>query len=226
MCGRFTLRHPRRVRLWGVPSPDLFETVPRFNIAPSQKILAVTETREGRELTMLDWGLIPSWSKEPTGIINARAETLEERNSFADSFQQRRCLIPADGFYEWKQRGKERLPYYFQLKDESLFAFAGIWDTWRGSGETRMSCAIVTTTPNELLSSIHDRMPVMLQPESHDAWLNFRTPVPELKRLLNPYPAEEMKGHPVSSDVNHPTIDDEHLVAPVAEPPETQPSLF
>jgi len=212
--------------LWGVPSPDLFETTPRFNIAPSQKVLAVTETEEGRELTTLDWGLIPSWSKEPAGIINARAETLEERHSFAESFLRRRCLIPADGFYEWKKRGKERLPYYFQLKDEEVFAFAGIWDTWRGSGVKVTSCAIVTTTPNEILSSIHDRMPVMLQPESHDAWLDSRTPVEELKRMLNPYPAEEMKSYPVSPDVNHPANDDEHLVEPVEEPPELQPSLF
>jgi len=225
MCGRFTLRHPRRVRLW-TPTPDLFETTPRFNIAPSQEVLAITETDAGRELTALKWGLIPSWSKEPTGIINARAETLEDRASFSDSFQRRRCLIPADGFYEWKKRGKERLPYYFQLKDGDVFAFAGIWDRWRGDGLTVLSCAIVTTTPNELLCTIHDRMPVMLQPESHEAWLDYRTPVDELKRMLNPYPAEEMKGYPVSTDVNHPAIDDEHLVVEVEELPEQQPSLF
>ncbi|HEV7396595.1 MAG TPA: SOS response-associated peptidase [Pyrinomonadaceae bacterium] len=226
MCGRFTLRHPRRVRAWGVPSPDVFEINPRFNIAPSQKVLTVTESREGRELSLFDWGLIPRWSKEPAGIINARAETLEDKPSFSDSFQHRRCLIPADGFYEWKKRGKERLPYYFQLKDGSVFAFAGIWDEWKGPGGKILSCAIVTTTPNELLSTIHDRMPVMLQPESHNAWLDFRTPVPELKRLLNPYPAEEMKGYPVSNAVNHAAVEDEHLIEPVPEVPESQPSLF
>ena len=212
--------------MWGNPSPELFETLPRFNIAPSQKVWAITETRNGRELALFDWGLIPSWSKEPAGSINARAETLEEKPSFNESFQRRRCLIPADGFYEWEKRGKDRQPYYFQLKDESPFALAGIWNEWRGNGAAILSCAIITTTPNELLRSIHNRMPVILQPESHDAWLNSRTSTAELQRLLNPFPAEEMKSHPVSSDVNHPKIDSEHLVQRVDPIPEAQASLF
>jgi putative SOS response-associated peptidase YedK len=226
MCGRFTLRHPRRVRLHGTPPPELFDIDPRFNIAPSQKVWGITERGDGPELGLFDWGLIPSWSKEPSGIINARAETLEEKPSFSDSFQRRRCLIPADGFYEWKKRGKNRQPYYFQLRDEAPFLFAGIWDRWRADGVSVVSCAIITTTPNDLLREIHDRMPVILQPECLDAWLNPRTDPAELKRMLNPFPAEEMKSHPVSSDVNHATIESEHLVEPVAEVEEAQQSLF
>lgn len=226
MCGRFTLRHPKRVRAWGIPSPELFESAPRFNVAPSQKVWTVKETEHGRVLELSDWGLVPRWSKEKAGVINARAETLEDKPSFSESFHRRRCLIPADGFYEWKKLGKERQPYYFQLRDEAPFAFAGIWDIWRGNGISISSCAIITTTPNELLRTIHDRMPVILEPRAHETWLNFRTPAAELKRLLNPYPAEEMKSHPVSSDVNHPAIDEARLVEPVPELLELQPSLF
>ena len=226
MCGRFTLRHPRRVRIWGVPDADLFDINPRFNIAPSQKILAVTQVGERRALSLLDWGLVPSWSKEAIGLINARAETLEEKPSFSESFQRRRCLIPADGFYEWKKQGKLRQPYFFQLKDETPFAFAGIWDEWRRDGVSITSCAIITTTPNELLASIHDRMPVILHPEAHDEWLDARTLPSELTGMLSPFPASAMKSYPVGSDVNQAKIDEEHLVQQVDPIPEVQPSLF
>ena len=194
MCGRFTLRHPRRVRSWGVPSADLFELLPRFNIAPGQKIWALTAAGSNVELKQFDWGLVPSWSKEAAGLINARAETLEEKPSFSDSFQTRRCLIPADGFYEWKRRGQTGSPT-FQLQDESLFAFAGIWDQW-SAGDTRSSPRDHYTIANDLLGPIHDRMPVILQPESHDLWLDARTPAAELKRVLNPFRKrdEELSG--------------------------------
>jgi putative SOS response-associated peptidase YedK len=213
------------VRLWD-PPPEFFESVPRFNIAPTQKIWTVSESREGPEYKERDWGLIPSWSKEPSGVINARAETLDDRASFADSFEKRRCLIPADGFYEWKKLGKDRQPYYFQLCDESPFFFAGIWDRWHKEGTTITSCALITTTPNELVRSIHDRMPVILQPETYELWLDFRTPTDELKRMLNPYPAEEMKSFPVSNDVNHGNAEHEGLVDPVEAREDPQPSLF
>ncbi len=226
MCGRFTLRHPRRVRIWGVPAADLFDVNPRFNIAPSQPILAVTQVGENRSLGIFEWGLIPSWSKEATGIINARAETLEEKASFRESFQRRRCLIPADGFYEWQKRGKARQPYFFQLKDEAPFAFAGLWDQWHHNGLTRSTCNIITTRPNELLADIHDRMPAILDPENYDEWLDSRTPAPELKGMLLPFPAEAMKSHPVSSEVNSPKMDDESLVQPVEPEPDAQPTLF
>lgn len=226
MCGRFTLRHPRRVRIWGVPAADLFDIDPRFNIAPSQPILAVTENDGRRNLGLFDWGLVPSWSTEASGFINARAETLELKRSFSDSFQRRRCLILADGFYEWQKRGKAKQPFYFQLRDEMPFAFAGIWDEWRRDGVSKMSCAIITTTPNELLAAIHDRMPAMLPPEAYDEWLDNRAQPEELTRMLMPFPAAAMMSYPVSSDVNQPKIDNESLVQPFEPPPEAQPSLF
>jgi putative SOS response-associated peptidase YedK len=164
---------------------------------------------------MLHWGLIPSWSAKPVGFINARAETLQTKPSFREAFEKRRCLIPADGFYEWEKLGKERQPYYFQMKDEAPFCFAGIWDEWQRGGVSITSCAIITTTPNEMLAPIHNRMPVILRSEDQDTWLRSNAKPQELKDLLAPLSANEMKRHPVSSDVNHPKIDDEHLVSPV-----------
>ncbi len=156
MCGRFTLRSPRRVRIERLPIDGLFNTAPRYNIAPSQSVLAIVEGEVEREAALFQWGLIPSWSKEPKGFINARSETLEEKPSFSESFQRRRCLIPADGFFEWQKSSSSKQPYYFQMKDEAPFAFAGIWDEWRRDELPITSCAIITTTPNELLAPIHD----------------------------------------------------------------------
>lgn len=188
--------------------------VPRYNIAPSQNVLAITQSESLRDISSFVWGLIPSWSKEPKGFINARAESLEDRPSFSESFQERRCLIPADGFYEWKRAGKTKQPYYFQLEDESAFAFAGIWDEWRKDGVSIASCAIVTTTPNELLATIHDRMPVMLTAEAQEAWLQDAARA-ELRGLLKPFPAARMKSHPVSQKVNSALTEDPSLVEPV-----------
>jgi putative SOS response-associated peptidase YedK len=209
MCGRFTLKRPDRIR-WAI---DLSDLVPRYNIAPSQDVMAVVQRGPEPEPTFLQWGLIPYWSKEAKGVINARQETIEEKASFKDSFERRRCLIPADGFYEWERNGKISQPYYFQMKDGVPFAFAGIWDRWQTEGRTITSCAIITTTANEVLAPIHNRMPVILDSESHELWLTGRTP--DVKSLLNPYPASEMMSHAVSRDVNGTTIDDERLVQPV-----------
>jgi len=217
MCGRFTLRRPAKINIEGLSNPELFATAPRYNIAPSQDVLAVTEIAEQRKVTLFRWGLIPSWSQDAAGFINARAETLERRGSFKESFESRRCLIPADGFYEWKKSGKLKQPYFFQLEDESPFAFAGIWDRWR-RGETLItSCAIITTTPNTLLETIHDRMPVILRDENQDSWLRSNTRPEELKTLLAPFPASEMKSFPVSSEVNSPQVDNPRLVEPTEE---------
>ena len=220
MCGRFTLRTPRRIKDVGseLPSATL---IPRYNIAPSQEILAVIGTEDERRLTALVWGLVPSWSGEPKGVINARSETLQSKPSFSESFQRRRCLIPADGFYEWKRKGKSKQPYYFQLEDESQFAFAGIWDVWKKAGASITSCAIITTTPNELLATIHDRMPVILKPEAQEEWLRDSGP-DELMRLLKPFPAEAMKSFPVSQQVNHAKIEEPSLVEPVTLIPEPE----
>ena len=215
MCGRFTLRSPGRIDfdLKRYAPPSLF--APRFNIAPSQAVLTVMSDGGERTLIPARWGLIPSWSKEPKGIINARSETLNEKPSFSESFERRRCLIPADGFYEWENSRKSRQPYYFQMKDEELFYFAGIWDQWRRGDESITSCAIITTTPNELLETIHDRMPVILPAETHPAWFARDIRPTALLSLLNPFPATVMKSHPVSRQVNHVQAEDAMLVEPV-----------
>ena len=215
MCGRFTLRNPERIRISDFDYYDLNNLIPRYNIAPSQEVLTVVERESKREGRMLQWGLVPFWSDEPKGIINARVETIDEKPSFKESFERRRCLILADGFYEWERNGKISQPYYFQLKNEKPFAFAGIWDRWRGEDRSITSCAITTTTANDLLSEIHTRMPVILRPESYDLWLNEHTRAADLKELLVPFPADQMMSHPVSYEVNDPKADDERLLREV-----------
>lgn len=216
MCGRFTLKKPERIRLPNYHS-DFPVLKPRYNIAPSQDVVTVVQRGSSPEAAFLQWGLIPSWSKEAKGIINARVETIEDKPSFNDSFKNRRCLILADGFYEWERHGKISQPYYFQMKDGAPFAFAGIWDRWRDNGRTIDSCAIITTTANELLATIHHRMPVILESESYGLWLREDSRSADLKDLLAPYPADAMTSHPVSYDVNDAKLDDERMVLP-AEP--------
>jgi putative SOS response-associated peptidase YedK len=217
MCGRFTLRRPAKINIEGLHGADLFNALPRFNIAPSQEVLVVTEEAEQRTLSLSKWGLIPSWSTDGAVFINARAETLEQKGNFKESFERRRCLIPADGFYEWKKAGKLKQPYFFQMKDEAPFSFAGIWDRWRRGDAPITSCAIITTTPNLLVESIHDRMPVILRAEDQDAWLRSNARLEELKALMKPFPASEMKSFPVSLEVNSPHVDEPRLVEPTAE---------
>jgi len=214
MCGRFTLHSRDRIKLKGLPALDLpFEA--RYNIAPSQKVLAIADFGRGIEARMLSWGLIPSWSVDGKGFINARAETLEEKPSFNESFRLRRCLIPADGFYEWKRSGREKTPFYIYSVDETALMFAGIWDTWRNRGETITSCAIITTAANELVGELHDRMPAILPLEVQEAWLDRRTNRAELSRRLTPYPAMRMRTYPVSPSVNSPDYDSADLLTRV-----------
>lgn len=215
MCGRFTLKTPEQVRLDRIKVFDLKDLVPRYNIAPSQDVLAVVQRDMEREAIFVQWGLIPFWSKEPKGFINARVETIEEKPAFSESFQRRRCLIVADGFYEWERNGKISQPHYFQMKDQAPFAFAGIWDRWKTEGTSITSCAIITTTANELLAQIHHRMPVIVPPELHDLWLNNDPRFGDVKDILVPYPASEMISHKVGRDVNDTKIDDAHLIEPV-----------
>ena len=191
----------------------LFE--PRYNIAPTQPVWAIRATIIGepgqpvvkRVSTFFHWGLVPSWSKRPdqgASLINARAETLAEKPSFRNAFKRRRCLIPTTGFYEWQARGKKKQPLYIRLVREKLFAFAGIFEEWNGpNGELLETCAIVTTTANELMRTIHDRMPVILHPGDYDAWLNPRTDdVEALEHYLVPNPASDMSAEPVDQFVN------------------------
>src|SRR5437764_9789431 len=211
MCGRFTLHSRDRIKLKGWASLDLpFE--PRYNIAPSQNVLTISDFGAGLEARLVTWGLIPSWSTDGKGFINARAETLEEKPSFMESFRLRRCLIPADGFFEWKRSGREKTPFYIYSSDEAPVMFAGIWDRWRHRGETVYSCAIITTAANELVGELHDRMPAILAPEVQDAWLAPRTNRIDLLRMLTPYPASKMKTYPVSRNVNSPDYDSADLL--------------
>lgn len=216
MCGRFTLKKPpRRINVVNFDDDDFPTLSPRYNIAPTQDVLTVVQHDASREARMLQWGLIPFWSKEPKGIINARVETIAEKASFNESFQKRRCLIFADGFYEWERSGKISQPYYFRLEDGEPFAFAGIWDRWRANDRVINSCAIITTKANELLATIHTRMPVILPPELYDFWLNEDSREPELKEILLPFPAAEMTSHAVSYEVNDVKNEGKHLLRPV-----------
>src|SRR5215216_3572508 len=176
MCGRYTLRTPvdtlaEAFEIEEYPS----SIVPSYNIAPTQEVAAVVEEDEKRKLEMLRWGLIPSWAKDPAignKMINARAETLAEKPSFRTALKRRRCLVVADGFYEWKKTGGGKTPMYVQLKDGQPFGFAGLWEAWQSPEDGLIkTCTIITTTPNELLADIHDRMPVILPREAYDRWL-------------------------------------------------------
>lgn len=215
MCGRFTLRKFDRRKIAALDYCDLEHLVPRYNIAPSQDVLTVVQHASRREAKFLQWGLIPSWSKEPKAFINARVETINEKPSFRESFERRRCLIPADGFYEWERNGKISQPYYFQMTNGEPFAFAGIWDRWQYHDRSITSCAIITTTANELLAKIHTRMPVILPAESYDVWLSEDSRAADLKDLLVPFSANEMMSHAVGYDVNDARIDHERLLRQV-----------
>ena len=221
MCGRFTqTKTVEEVaqEFEAFSNLNKTKTGPRYNVAPEQDILTVGVGEKGRrELSLMSWGLIPHWSKDGHRFINARAETLIEKPSFRESFKKRRCLIPATGFYEWSEQGRTKRPYYFHLKNKDLFAFAGIWDEWKTGTGTVRTCAIITTSPNELLEQVHDRMPVILHPSSYEDWLGNKTPVDQLIEWLLPYPDEYMTSYAVSKNVNSPSFDDPSLIKPVME---------
>ncbi|MYC27259.1 MAG: SOS response-associated peptidase [Nitrospira sp. SB0662_bin_26] len=215
MCGRYTLTCTPEVlaeafRLEAAPDHQ-----PRYNVAPSHSVVCVRAALPARkrEAVTLRWGLIPSWAGEPAkgmNLINARAETVAEKPSFRKPFRERRCLVPADGYYEWKREGLRKQPYHIRLNSERPFAFAGLWDRWTGAdGKTIESCAILTTTPNERLASIHDRMPVILPPVAYEPWLDPGSQdATRLLPFLASYPADEMIAVPVSRLVNDPRVDD------------------
>ncbi len=220
MCGRFTLFEPDTIlaREFGVSG--LPPRSPRYNIAPSQSVAAIraAPAGSGRELALLRWGLIPSWSKDPAignRLINARAETVREKPSFRSAFKRHRCLIPANGFYEWQRQERGKQPFYVRMRDGHLFAFAGLWDRWEGGEEAAVeSCTILTTVANSALAPIHDRMPVILPPGEYARWLDScLEDTDSLANLLVPFPAEEMDAFPVSPRVNSPSVDDEGCIA-------------
>jgi putative SOS response-associated peptidase YedK len=222
MCGRFTLTKPIPVLAELFLFPETAPQDPRYNIAPTQTVAAVRAPADPnhRELAFLRWGLIPSWATDPAignRLINARAETVAEKPSFRSAFRQRRCLVLADGFYEWQRLDGKKQPYYFRMRDGQPFAFAGLWERSTNQGKTVETCTLLTTEANELLRTIHDRMPVILQPDRYDRWLDPSVQKPDvLKPLLHPYPTEPMTGYPVGSLVNNPRNDSPKCVEPVA----------
>ncbi len=224
MCGRFTLHHTLDEIEERFAAEVAVDTEPRYNIAPTQDVLAVTQNGT-RHLQAFRWGLVPSWAKDiaiGSRMINARAETLAEKPAFRTALQRRRCLIPADGFYEWQDApdGKKggRTPMHIRLKDGGLFAFAGLWDEWHApDGSPLRSCTIITTSPNAVTAPIHDRMPAILRPEDEAIWLDHAlTNSSDLLSLLGPYPAEDIETYAVSRQVNAPTVDDPACIAPAA----------
>lgn len=220
MCGRFTQHHDQaeieaRFQVQGA----LFDMEPRYNIAPTQPVFAITVhgPRHERLLEPLRWGLVPFWARDPAignKLINARCETATEKPSFRNAIVRRRCLIPADGFYEWDRATRQ--PFHFRRRDQGLFAFAGLWEEWESpDGSALRTCAILTTEANALVGRIHERMPVILRPDDEAAWLDVaRVRPPDLARLWEPYPEEEMEAVAVGKRVGSPANDDPGLLEP------------
>ena len=223
MCGRYTLSTPveKLAEEFDV-SGQLPDLPPSYNVAPSQEVAAIVEGGDGeRRLELLRWGLIPAWADDPgigSRMINARSETVAEKPSFRRAFKERRCLIPADGFYEWQKTNGGKQPYHLKMRDGRPFAFAGLWERWSGDeeGEIR-SCTILTTDANDLVGEVHPRMPVILPPETYDLWLDPDVRDREqLLSLLVPYPTGEMEAYPVSQRVNNPSNNEPGCVESVA----------
>jgi putative SOS response-associated peptidase YedK len=233
VCGRYRLSRRKQI------IEEHFDTAPweedwspRYNIAPTQPVPVIRQNpREpARELSLMPWGLIPHWARTPsiaTSTINARSETAAAKPAFRDPLKFRRCLIPADGFYEWAKTANGKQPYCFEVNDGELFAFAGLWDGWKDSNEQLIkTCSILTTTPNSVTATVHDRMPVILDPDSYGLWLDpGMQNVAAISELLKPYDARLMRCYPISTRINHVANDDEECSQPV-ELSRMQPDLF
>lgn len=222
MCGRFTLDADAAAVQAAFDLPTAPPLAPRYNIAPTQPIAAVRPGArdDARELTHLHWGLIPSWSRDVkmgARMINARGETVHEKPSFRAAFKRRRCLIPATGFYEWQRVEGGKQPMLIRRADTTLFAFAGLWERWMGpDGSEIESGTIITTEPNTFMRPIHNRMPVILAPEDYAFWLAADAPLPAVRSLLRPCPAEWLEAFPVSRRVNSPHNEGPDLIVPLA----------
>lgn len=217
MCGRYRLSRRKQIIEEHFDVADWQdEWSPRYNIAPTQPVPVIRQhpAEPVRQISVMKWGLIPHWAKDAsiaTNTINAKSETAAEKPAFRDPFKFRRCLIPADAFYEWKRAGSFKQPYCFEVREGELFAFAGLWDGWKNAeGQWIKTCSILTTTPNAMTSAIHDRMPVILSPDSYDFWLDpGMTNVQVISELLKPYDARLMRSYPISTRINHVVNDDE-----------------
>ncbi|MCU0304482.1 MAG: SOS response-associated peptidase [Thermoanaerobaculales bacterium] len=214
MCGRYTLTVDAAVLAELFELEPLTELQPRYNIAPTQKVPIVRPgDGRAREWASVRWGLIPSWAKDPSigaRLINARAETAADKPSFRAAFKHRRCLVPADGFYEWVKLAGGKQPHHIRFADRRPFAFAGLWERWSApDGDVVESCTILTTSPNELIARLHDRMPVIVPREGFAAWLaEGPLPAGAAAGLLAPHPAEGMEAVPATSRINSPRNDD------------------
>jgi putative SOS response-associated peptidase YedK len=224
MCGRFTLNTPAQIIAKFFKLAEVPDIKSRYNIAPTQAVATVTiaPKKMQRQLQFMRWGLIPSWAKDAkigNWMINARSETVAEKPAFRSAIKYRRCLIVADGFYEWQQQGKTKQPYYFQMADSQPFAFAGLWEKWESpEGEKIASCSIITTAANETVGPVHDRMPVILPDSTWEQWLdpainNSQQVLP----LLKPYDPTAMKASAVSAIVNNPKIESPECIQAIAE---------
>jgi putative SOS response-associated peptidase YedK len=222
MCGRYrrTTQEEELARRYNIPIPKQTDLPISWNIAPGQNVLVIRYNRETklRSLSALRWGLVPSWARdEKIGYktINARSETVDRAPSFRSAFQKRRCLIPADGFYEWRRTGGPKLPYSVEMKDNQPFVFAGLWEGWKppGCDDWLITCTIITTESNELVAQLHNRMPAILLEEYHAAWLG-ESDAADLKDLLRPFPASKMKFLEISPRVNRPENNDPDIVRP------------
>ena len=218
MCGRFNLVGPGNLHFRFATQNELPGLPPRYNIAPSQQILIITNQRE---MQLARWGLVPHWAKEATfrgKTINARAESVATKPSYRGPFRYRRCLIPATGFYEWLTTPEGKIPYHIRLKSGEVFGMAGLYDSSTDAeGRELRTCAIITTESNELMAPIHNRMPVIIRPEDEALWLDREVTAPErLQPLLRPYAAGEMEAHPVSTALNRPANDSEEVLRPAA----------
>jgi len=232
MCGRYRLSRRKEVieEYFNTDSWD-DDWSPRYNIAPRQLVPVVRQKPKEpvRVVSLVRWGLIPSWAKDASvaGTINARSETASTKPAFSDPLKFRRCLIPADGFYEWKRALGSKQPYCFEVGNGEMFAFAGLWDRWRSAnGDWIRSCSILTTTPNAVTSAVHDRMPVILDRDDYDVWLDPGMNNGDVvSQLLKPYEAHGMRAYPVSTRINHVANDDSECSARI-EPTQTQSQLF
>lgn len=231
MCGRYTLTadgETVRTAFGLVEAP--FDYRPRYNIAPQQDVLVVANGRAGRRAGIMRWGLVPGWAEtaaEGVRMINARSETVAERPAYREAFERRRCLIPADSFYEWRQAGNIKIPMRITVGDRP-FAFAGLWERWqKGDAAPLYTCTILTTSPAASIAHIHDRMPVILRPEQYDVWLDCEADDAVLASLLAPYVGDDLRAYVVSSVVNKVDNDGPECIAPAEAPPVAeQTNLF
>jgi putative SOS response-associated peptidase YedK len=220
MCGRFSLSVNQEIieKYFGLEHDAETTIQSRYNIAPTQQIPIIPLENPSR-LKVARWGLVPHWAKDASigdQLINARKETIDEKPSFRESFNTRRCLIPADGFYEWKKVGNSKLPFRIERKDKAVFALAGLYDYWRSEHKDMViTCTIITLEANALVAKIHPRMPAMLLPDQQHAWMQKRNTPQELLEVLKPYPADLLKAYPISSLINDPSTDTAEVARPV-----------